>query len=112
MYRLIIYCNNQYVTDKYIRVEEYKRPTFETVLDQPKGSYKVGSEVEINGTATAFAGYAVQGAKVDYRITRSATFPFRYYGWWRRQRIDVRDKTIASGECTTDADGRFTIRFT
>ena len=112
MYRLIIYCNNQYVTDKYIRVEEYKRPTFETVLDQPKGSYKVGTEVEVNGTATAFAGYAVQGAKVDYLITRSATFPFRYYGWWRRQRIDVRDKTIASGECTTDADGRFTIRFT
>ena len=111
MYRLIIYCNNQYVTDKYIRVEEYKRPTFETVLDQPKGSYKVGSEVEVNGTATAFAGYAVHGAKVDYRITRSATFPFRYYGWWRRQRIDVGDKTIASGECTTDADGRFTIRF-
>ena len=111
-YNLKLYCDNQYVRNLYIWVEEYKRPTFEVVMDKPDGAYRLGSEVRMNGTATAYAGYAVQGAKVSYHIVRRASFPFRYYGWWLRPTPSVPAKEIAHGECTTDDDGRFTIRFT
>lgn len=112
LYTLRFYYNNKFVESHYINVEEYKRPTFEASIDQPDGTYKVGSAVTVSGTATAYAGYAVQGAKVEYRIVRKASFPFRYYGWWLRPRPDNQEKEIANGECITDEEGRFTIRFT
>ena len=112
LYTLRFYYNNKFVESHYINVEEYKRPTFEASIDQPDGTYKVGSAVTVSGTATAYAGYAVQGAKVEYRIVRKASFPFRYHGWWLRPRPDNQEKEIANGECITDEEGRFTIRFT
>ena len=111
-YRIEFQHKNKFVTSHYIRVEEYKRPTFEAVMDKPDGTYRLGSEVRINGTATAYAGYAIQDAKVTYRVVRNASFPFRYYGWWFRPRPSAPAKEIAHGECTTDDDGRFSIVFT
>lgn len=111
-YGIFLLYNNKHTNNKWVDVEEYKRPTFEVVMDKPDGTYRLGSEVQINGTATAYAGYAVQGAKVSYRIVRNASFPFRYYGWWLRPTPTVPAKEIAHGECTTDNDGHFTIRFT
>ena len=111
-YRIEFQHKNKYVTSQSFRVEEYKRPTFEAMIDKPDGTYRLGSEVRINGTATAYAGYAIQGANVSYRIVRNASFPFRYYGWWFRPMPTVPAKVIAHGECTTDDDGHFSIVFT
>ena len=111
-YRIEFQHKNKYVTSQSVRVEEYKRPTFEAVMDKPDGTYRLGSEVRINGTATAYAGYAIQGANVTYRIVRNASFPFRPYGWWFHPIPTVPEKEIAHGECTTDDDGHFTIVFT
>lgn len=111
-YGIFLLYNGKHTNNKWVDVEEYKRPTFEVVMDKPDGTYRLGSEVRMNGTATAYAGYAVQGAKVSYRIVRNASFPFRYYGWWFRPTPTVPAKEIAHGECTTNEDGHFTIRFT
>ena len=111
-YRIEFLHKNKYVTSQSVRVEEYKRPTFEAVMDKPDGTYRLGSEVRINGTATAYAGYAIQGANVTYRIVRNASFPFRPYGWWFHPIPTVSEKEIAHGECITDDDGHFSIVFT
>ena len=66
---------------KYFRVEDYKRPKFEVKFYPVKGSFKLGEEVLVRGTAKAYAGSNIDGAKVVYRVSREARFP--YYPWWR-----------------------------
>ena len=92
-----------------IQVEEYKRPTFEVEMEQPKEQFKIDQEVEVSGAVRAYAGYALEGATVKYRVVREASFP-----WWRRWWYTPGSPTqeIASGEVTTDEDGRFRIAFT
>lgn len=93
---------------KTIRVEEYKRPTFEVEFDPVKGNYRLGDQVSVSGKATALAGYAVDGATVQYSVVRSARY--RYHWWWMPQ-IDTSERQIASGEATTREDGTFSIVF-
>ena len=92
------------------RVEEYKRPQFEVAVDKPKESYRIGDQVTISGSATAYAGYPIDGATVKYRVTRMASYPF--WRWWWIDRPTSSSQEIAQGETTTDADGRFQFDFT
>lgn len=48
----------------YIRVEEDKRPKFETDFDPVKGSFKINDEITVTGKAKAYAGNVIDGAKV------------------------------------------------
>ena len=91
-------------------VEEYKRPKFYTEFDTLKGSYRVNDTVTITGFAKAYAGNNVDGAKVSYRVTRVARF---LYPWmfWRKGFPQTTPLEITNGEITTDADGKFTIKF-
>lgn len=91
-------------------VEEYKRPKFYTEFEKAKGSFRVGDTVSINGYAKAYAGNNIDGAKVFYRVTRVARF---LYPWmfWRKGFPQTRPREIAHGEITTDADGKFVIKF-
>jgi hypothetical protein len=91
-------------------VEEYKRPKFYTEFEKAKGSFRVGDTVSINGFAKAYAGNNIDGAKVSYRVTRVARF---LYPWmfWRKGFPQTRPMEIAHGEITTDADGKFVIKF-
>ena len=92
-----------------IQVEEYKRPTFEVEMVQPKEQFKIDQEVEVSGTVRAYAGYAIGGATVKYRVVREASFPW-WRGWWYTPGSPTQE--IASGEVTTDEDGTFRIAFT
>lgn len=92
-----------------IRVEEYKRPTFEVEIEQPKEQFKIDQEVEVGGTVKAYAGYALEGATVKYRVRREASFPW-WRWWWYTPSSPSQE--IAAGEVTTDKDGAFRIRFT
>ena len=70
----------------------------------------MNQEVKVKGTAKAFAGSNVDGAKVKYRVVREVRFPYwRYWGWnpWGSG-----SQEIAHGETTTDAKGDFEIKFT
>ena len=96
---------NGYVS---IRVEEYKRPTFEVVFDPVKGNYRLGDHVEVSGKATALAGYAVDNAAVKYNVVR--TERYRFYYWWMPPIVSG-ERQIASGELSTGDDGAFTIAF-
>ncbi|HVZ97692.1 MAG TPA: MG2 domain-containing protein [Chitinophagaceae bacterium] len=91
-------------------VEEYKRPKFYTEFDKVKGSYRVGDTVSITGSAKAYAGNNVEGARVVYTVERTTRF---IYPWlfWKIGYPRSNDMEITHGETITDANGKFFIKF-
>ena len=61
---------------EYVRVEEYKRPTFEITFPKVNEKYTWGDTVVVKASAKTYAGVPVQGAKVEYQVTR------RNQLWW------------------------------
>jgi hypothetical protein len=95
-------------------VEEYKRPKFFTEIQKPKGTYRVNDSIEVTGTAKAYAGNNVDGAKVSYRVVRKVRYPI-WWGWGGYYKGfpsgNNEQMEIANGETVTDAKGEFKIRF-
>ncbi|MDB5209831.1 MAG: alpha-2-macroglobulin, partial [Sediminibacterium sp.] len=88
-------------------VEEYKRPNFSAGFETVKGAYRLNDTIIITGTAKAYAGNLISGAKVTYNVMRNA----RYQDpWWRRP-LPSPNREISHGELVTDAEGKFTIKF-
>ena len=95
-----------------IAVEAYKRPTFEVNFDSLERAFSLNDEVLIRGNAKTYTGQGIAGAKVSYRITRKAHFPF--WGssrWWIPQPPSTA-QTLTTGELTCDEQGQFSIHFT
>lgn len=89
---------------KTIRVEEYKRPTFEVEFDEVKEAYKDGDVVTVTGRAKTYAGVPVQGAKVKYHVRRTQAW------WWRWNFDDEGDEDLDEGEIVTDNQGEFKVQ--
>ena len=96
-------------SSQYFSVEEYKRPKFSVDINQPEGSYRVNDSISVKGTAKAFAGNNVDGAKVSYRVVRTIQYPW-WWGW-RMPYKSTDEMEIINGIATTDASGDFTIKF-
>ncbi len=94
----------------YIQVEEYKRPKFEVKFMPVEGQLMANQQVMITGEAKSYAGTALDGATVSYRITREAYLPY----WWRygRHHSPSGSTEIMSGKTQVDKQGAFTIEFT
>lgn len=84
-----------------IRIEEYKRPTFEVSLEKPADNYSLGDTVTVKGNATLLAGAAVPDAEVRYKIERG-TSSWSYW-WFSNYAI------IGEGNVKTGSDGNFSI---
>lgn len=80
-------------------VEEYKRPTFEVTLQQPKGDLLFNKQVIIEGVAKSFSGAPIAGSSVKYAVTGSSEFL-------------TPNKAVDNDEVQTGDDGSFTICFT
>lgn len=89
-----------------VQVEEYKRPTFEVVFDKSDQKYKLNDSVKVNGKAISFSGYAIGDAKLKYKIVRRTLPKFQEYRYTPAQ-----VKQVAIGDLTTNADGKFEIKF-
>lgn len=87
-----------------IRVEEYKRPTFQLEFDKVYEAYAQGDTVEVRGMARSFSGVPVQGAKVTYSVTREPAFWLRYHS------SNYDSEQLISSHAVTDDKGTFTIR--
>ena len=85
----------------YFRVEEYKRPTFEINFPEVNERYTWGDTVVVKATAKTYAGLPVQGAKVEYTVTR------RNQLWWWGSRSA--DRQVMTGEAVTREDGSFDV---
>jgi len=92
-------------------VEEYKRPTFEVKLDQPKEQVKLGEQVVVSGSAVAFAGFSLNSVRYTYRVMRQKHFPYWSF-WWGRPPFGGENLLIASGEGMTRQNGSFSVEFT
>lgn len=90
-----------------IRVEEYKRPTFEVKIKPSRQSVKLGQDITLVANAKTFSGAVVDGASVRYRVVRKLR-P-RWYWWYRPQNSGQAE--IASGVASTDPKGEVRINF-
>ncbi len=91
-------------------VEEYKRPKFFVEVQKPKGTYRINDSIKVTGTAKAYAGNNIDGAKVKYRVVRKIRYPV----WWGYFRDNVgrnEEVEITNGEVSTDAKGEFKVTF-
>ena len=61
-----------------VRVEDYKRPTFEIVFNPVEQAYCLGDTVSITGNVKAYNGMAVQDVPAVYTVTRRNHW--RYWG--------------------------------
>lgn len=86
---------------KYVRVEEYKRPTFEITFPKVNEKYNWGDTVVVNATAKTYAGVPVQGAKVAYQVTR------RNQLWWWG--AGSAGQLVKTDSCVTREDGTFDV---
>ena len=96
----------------YIRVEEYKRPTFHVDFPEVKQAYAAGDTLTVKGEAKTFAGVPVQGAKVSYKVTRRVAFWWSSYNrYWEVGTLNYRSDgvEIYQGEATTGQDGSFEV---
>jgi uncharacterized protein YfaS (alpha-2-macroglobulin family) len=93
---------------KTIRVEEYKRPTFEVTFERPKEQYKLNQEVTVHGDVRAYAGFGLDDVEYSYRVIRKTSFPWRCWWWWYPT---VEDEQITYGKARTDENGKFAVTF-
>lgn len=105
--RMTILVNHTY--RKEIRVEEYKRPTFEVNLNSIEGSYIVNDEITVTGNAKSYSGMKIDGAEVKFRVQRRPKFDFhRYYFFMPLNQNPVE---IVHGTVTADENGDFKFTF-
>lgn len=94
---------------KAVRVEEYKRPRFEVLLDSIQGQPVLDQTIEIKGVSKFYSGLALQNATVKYQIKRRELIPYCYR--WIPQNFNTQETIIAQGSTTTSIDGRFVFDF-
>ncbi|ASU36523.1 alpha-2-macroglobulin family protein [Mucilaginibacter xinganensis] len=96
-----------------VKVEEYKRPTFQVTFLPVKESYKINDTVAVKGTVMAFSGYGLSQAKVAYHITRSQNRIFDNYNYSGRNRYNYNPviAEIKTDTLITDNQGNYTIKF-
>ena len=87
--------------NSFFRVEEYKRPTFEITFPKVNEKYNWGDTVVVKATAKTYAGVPVQGAKVEYQVTR------RNQLWWWG--AGSAGQLVKTDSCVTREDGTFDV---
>ena len=86
---------------EYVRVEEYKRPTFEITFPKVNEKYTWGDTVVVKASAKTYACVPVQGAKVEYQVTR------RNQMWWWG--AGSAGQLVKTDSCVTREDGTFDV---
>lgn len=87
--------------NRFFRVEEYKHPTFEITFPKVNEKYTWGDTVVVKASAKTYAGVPVQGAKVEYQVTR------RNQLWWWG--AGSAGQLVKTDSCVTREDGTFDV---
>jgi len=96
-----------------IRVEEYKRPTFETELLDPEESLRLNKPATIKGEARYYFGLPVSSGQVKWTVNREPVYPWwwSYYRWGDSFYSEAGSQVIAAGSESIKEDGTFYITF-
>ena len=97
----------------YIKVEEYKRPTFEVSIKDPQAPLRLNKAAKLQGEAKYYFGLPVSSGKVKWRVKRRTFYPW----WWGYFGFGgggdgASEQTVASGISELQKDGTFDIAFT
>lgn len=84
-----------------LRVEEYRRPTFEVAFRPYPSAYTAGDSVCLTARAATFAGAPVREAAVRWRLVRQERQWFR---WGAMQ-----EEELLAATAVTDAEGLFQV---
>ncbi len=93
-----------------IRVEEYKRPTFEAAIKEPAEPLRLNRPANLAGEVKYYFGLPVTNGTVRWRVTRQPVYPWwwGWYGWGR----SASAQTVATGATPLKEDGTFSVTFT
>ncbi len=91
-----------------IRVEEYKRPTFEVTISDATKAMKLNAPASLSGNVKYYYGLPVTNGTVRYRVRRQPKFPW-WWGYWGIPQ--GRQQVIASGKSALKPDGTFDVNF-
>lgn len=101
-----------YNSSAFFRVEEYKRPKFEVKTLPLEELYQLNDSVAVKAEAISYAGANIDNAQVVYRVTRSISFPWWYWGCgYRYPNFSRGDVEIVNGTSKTDKKGQVEITF-
>ena len=73
------------------------------------GVYRLNDIVSVNGKAISYSGAAVDNAQVQYRVVRTALFPY-WFSYWRGY-PSSQTMEIIHGTTTSNDQGEFTVSF-
>ena len=94
----------------FVKVEEYKRPTFEASLKEPEGALRLNRPATIKGEARYYFGLPVTSGEVKWRVTRRPVYPW-WWSWYYGG-AGSSEQIIARGVSALKEDGTFEINFT
>ena len=95
-----------------VRVEEYKRPTFQVEFPEYKEAYQAGDTVHVKAKAMTYSGVPVQGARVKYTVHRQVAYWWMTYSrYWQGGYFGngLQRETLNEGEAVTQDDGSFVV---
>lgn len=95
-----------------VRVEEYKRPTFEVALHEAKKPLRLNKEALFSGDAKYYFGMPLTNGKMKYRIYRSGVMPWWAFWCFWDWGLYTREQLVEYGFSDLNKDGNFNISFT
>ncbi len=94
-----------------VRVEEYKRPTFEASLKDPESALRLNRAAVVKGEARYYFGLPVTNGSVNWRVTREPVYPW-WWGWYGWGESGTKSQTVGVGTSALKEDGTFEVPFT
>lgn len=91
-----------------VRVEEYKRPTFEVSIKDPEKPLRLNRPAALEGEARYYFGLPVTGGEAVWQVKREPVYP----RWWWWDTGGSRSQTVAGGRAKVGADGTIAVAFT
>lgn len=91
-----------------VRVEEYKRPTFEVTIKDPDKPLRLNRPAILGGEARYYFGLPVAAGTVVWQVKRAPVYP----RWWWGESGGAQAQIIAGGRSTLKEDGSFEVSFT
>lgn len=95
-----------------VRVEEYKRPTFEVRMLDPEEPLRLNQTARMKGEARYYFGLPVTSGRVQWLVRREPVFPSWWrFLWWGDSGMPFRSQVVAGGTASLSEDGTFSFSF-
>ncbi len=91
-----------------VRVEEYKRPTFEVSIKDPEKPLRLNRPAALEAEARYYFGLPVTGGDAVWQVRREPVYP----RWWWGAPDGGRGQTVTGGRAKVEPDGTIAVAFT